>query len=191
VRGQSNTDMSIQERHKARHSDRDRRAGGVGLGILETKSKHFNAASVCASASAPSPSQASSFPNSQYQLSSVSEPQDTWFTYPSRKTSSVSDSISFSSHEHEEHWSSPQRLLGPDLASDYFNSQSNCPNASEMASMYMDQSLGFYRIENIYHDMTFDLVYTNETSFAPQIPDYRQSTNQPLPEYTVQSSRIG
>lgn len=186
---QSNTDMSIQERHKARHTDRDKRAGGVGLGILETKSKHFTAASVSASASVPSPNQASSPPDSRYQLPSASEPQYAWCTYTSRKTSNVSESVSYSSHEPEEHWNSPQQLPGPDLASDYFNSQPNCPNASQMANMYMDQPLQFYKLEDMYYDMKFDLVHFNETSFAPQISDYRQSTYQPLPENTVQSSR--
>lgn len=183
--------MSIQERHKARHTDRDKRAGGVGLGILETKSKHFTAASVSASTSAPSPTQAPSPPKSRYQLPSVTEPQYTWCTFPSRRTSNVSESVSYSSHEPEEHWSSPQQLPGPDLPSDYFNSQLICPNASQMANMYMDQPFEFYKIDTMYYDMKFDLVHFNETSLAPQISDYRQSANQPLPENTVQSSRIG
>ncbi|PMD19041.1 hypothetical protein NA56DRAFT_213191 [Hyaloscypha hepaticicola] len=180
--------LDLLERHKARHTDRDKRAGGVGLGILETKSKHFTAASVSASASVPSPNQASSPPDSRYQLPSVSEPQYAWCTYTSRKTSNVSESVSYSSHEPEEHWNSPQQLPGPDLAS-YFNSQLNCPNASQMANMYMDQPLQFYKLEDMYYDMKFDLVHFNETSFAPQISDYRQSTYQPLPENTVQPSR--
>jgi hypothetical protein len=189
VRGQSSTDKSIQERHKARHTIRDKRAGGVGLGVLETKSKHFKAASLFASASAPSQSQASPPPKSRFQLSpAVTEPQD---TYPSRKTSNLSVSVSLSSHEPEEYWTSPQQLPGPDLTTDYLNCQLNGPNASQMASVYMDQPLGFYEIENMYHGMTFDMVHFNETSFAPQLPDYRPSTNQALPERTVQSSSIG
>ncbi len=62
-----------------------------------------------------------------------------------------------------------------------------------MANMDMDQPLQFYKLENMYYDIKFDFVHFNETSFAPQTSDYRQSTNQPLPENenTVRSSWIG
>lgn len=179
----------MKERHKARHAIRDKRAGGVGLGVLETKSKHFKAPSVSASGSAPSPRRALSPSTTRCQLSPpVTEPQD---ADPSRRASNVSDSVAFLSHQPGEHWSSPQELQGSELTADYLNSQLDYPNTSQMANMYMNQSPGFYEIGNMYHDMTFDLVHFNVTGFAPQLPDHRPSATQTLPEETVQSSNEG
>jgi hypothetical protein len=180
--------MGIKERHKARHAIRDRRAGGVGLGILETKSKHFKAAS-SASASAPSPSHASPPSTTRCQLSPpVTESQD---PDPSRRTSNVSDSVPFLSHQPSEHWSSPPELQGSELTTDYLNSKLNYPNTSQMANMYMDQSPGSYEIGNMYHDMAFDLVHFNVTGFAPHLHDHRPSAAQALPNQSVQTSNNG
>jgi len=176
----------MKERHKARHAIRDKRAGGVGLGILETKSKHFKAVSVSANVSASSPRQTSPPSTTRCQLSPpATEPQGTG---PSRRTSSVSDSVAFLPHQPGEHWGSPQELAGSELTTDFLNSQLNYPNTSQVANMYVDQSPGFYEIGNMYHDMTFDLVHFNVTGFAPQLPDYRPSATQTLDEGTVQSS---
>jgi Fungal specific transcription factor domain len=181
-----NTNTRMKERHKARHAIRDKRAGGIGLGVLETKSKHFKAASVLASASDSPPRRTPSPSTTQCQLSPLgAEPQD---TDQNRKASNVSDSVAFLPHQPSEHWTSPQELAGSGLTADYLNSQLNYPNTSQMANMYMDQSPGFYEIGNMYHDMTFDLVHFNVTGFAPQLPDYRLSATQTLPEETTQSS---
>lgn len=174
----------MKERHKARHAIRDKRAGGVGLGVLETKSKHFKAGPISESASAPS-RRASSPSTTRCQLSPpATEPQK---ADPGRKTSNVSDSVQFLSHQPGEHWSSPE-LQGSELTTDYLNSQLNYPNNSHVSNMYVGQSPEFYEMGNMYHDMTFDLVHFNVTGFAPQLPDYHPSATQPLEEETVRSS---
>jgi hypothetical protein len=176
----------MKERHKARHAIRDKRAGGIGLGVLETKSKHFKAPSASASVSASSPRRTSSPSTDRCQLSPpATEPQD---ADPNRRTSNVSDSVDFLSNQRSDHWSSPQEMSGAELTTDYLNSQLNYPNTSQMTNMYMDQSPGFYGIGNMYHDMTFDWVHFNVTGFAPQLPDYRPSAIQALPEGTTQPS---
>jgi Fungal specific transcription factor domain len=186
AQGQSSTDMvTLKERHKARHAIRDKRAGGAGLGVLETKSKHFKAASTSGSVSPPSPRRTPSSSTARCQLSPpVTDPPE---ADQSRRASNVSDSVPFLSHQHSEHWSSPPELQGSELTTDYLNSQLTYPNNSQMANMYVEQSSGLYEIGNMYHDMTFDLVHFNVTGFAPQLPDYRPSAVQPLAEEASQS----
>jgi hypothetical protein len=118
--------MRMKERHKARHAIRDKRAGGIGLGILETKSKHFKAASVSANVFASSPRQTSPPSTTRCQLSPpATEPQGTG---PSHRASNASDSVAFLPHQPGEHWSSPQELTGSELTTDYLNSPLNYPD---------------------------------------------------------------
>ena len=174
--------MTMEERHKARHAIRDKRAGGIGLGVLETKSKHFKAP-VSAGSSA-SPRRASCPSATRCELSPpATESQD---TDPGRRTSNVSDSIGFLSNQPSDQWSSPQEMQGSDLTTNYLNSQLNYQGTSQIPNMYMDQSPGFYEIGNMYHDMTFDLVHFNVTGFSQQLPDYRPAS-QALPDGTVQA----
>lgn len=186
-----NADLSMQDRHKARHAIRDKRAGGVGLGVLETKSKHFKTSSINGSMSVASPQQSSQPSPTRCQLSPpVTESHDNNLAHTA---SNDSNSVSYLSRQSSEHWTATQGLQASELSTDYLNSQLNYPNTSQVTNMYhlMDQSPRLYEMGNMYHDMTFDLVHFNVTGFAPQLSDYRPSATQSLPEPTAQASNNG
>jgi hypothetical protein len=166
------------ERHKARHVIRDRNAGGVGLGVLDTKSKHFRRLDGSESASL-----------SPQQTTSQLPPQPS----PAVPTAGLLDVDLISSNDVPSFFSSNQTSQASDIAqeaqaqelnADYFNPQPSFPVTSSSPVMYgpMEQSPGFYEIGNMYHDMTFDLVYFNVTGFAPPFPEFRPSAPQVLLE---------
>jgi hypothetical protein len=167
--------VSNAERHKARHVLRDRSAGGVGLGVLDTKSKHFRRPDDSESASLSPQQTTSRLPPQPSPAVPTTGPIDADLLISSNDAPSF-----FSSNQTSQASDTAQEAQAQELNADYFNPQPSFPVASSSPVMYdpMEQSPGFYEIGNMYHDMTFDLVHFNVTGFAPPLPEFRPSAPQ-------------
>ena len=166
-----------KERHKARHETRDRSAGGVGLGILETKSKHFKP-------TIDGIARLSQEPQSQEFSSSPD------ISKPALRPRNDGISAVFPATQPAESWNNVQDMHISDLSANYFNPPVDFTDTPRPTSEYqfMDQSPGIYEIGNMYHDMSFDLVHFNVTGFAPPQPDCRHTAPQTIPESPIGSS---
>ncbi|PVH74229.1 hypothetical protein DL98DRAFT_468144 [Cadophora sp. DSE1049] len=163
--------LDLLGRHKARHVSRDRKAGGDGLGILDTKRKHLRhmrsrAASEGGSVQSQQSQQSRS--RSQALLSPLSSgPHDTG-------TARIS-------HDNgDTHTSSPSQT-------DFFDPQLSFTHTTQSSAMnnILDQSPGIFEIGNMYHDLTFDLVHFNVTGFATQ---HNEVPSRPDPLDPLESS---
>lgn len=162
--------MCDTERHKARHVIRDRSAGGVGLGVLDTKSKHFRRPDGSESASLSPQQTTSQLPPQPSPAVPTAGPLDVDLLISSNDVPSF-----FSSNQTSQASDTAQEAQAQELNADYFNPQPSFPVTSSYPVMYdpMEQSPEFYEIGNMYHDMTFDLVRFNVTGFAPPLPEFR------------------
>lgn len=172
------------ERHKSRHSIKDRRAGGVGLGVLETKSKHFrDSSSGVIQDSGQPPILKCQIPSSASL--STSQPSRTQGIRDVSQTPSNVETLALQVYHDDEacvssrlpglrrrRWQSDVEMLSPEHDTSSFPQQSHAfdfANGSTPPALYdiMDQSPGFHDMGNMYHDMTFDLVHFNVMGFTP------------------------
>jgi hypothetical protein len=151
---------------------RDKLAGGAGLGVLDTKSKHFIAPTT--------PSQDVSIPKTLTEYTSATSamtPRDASLSQTT--TTNNTQPASSTPGQTSQGWSEAQELQAPELGPEYYDSQLHFPGTPLSPEMYsfMDQSPGIYEIGNIYHDMTFDLVHFNVTGCAGQPEPPESSMN--------------
>ena len=108
--------MSNIEHHKARHVLRDRSAGGVRLGVLDTKSKHFRRPDGSESASLSPQQTSSQLPSQASPAVPTTGPLDVDLLISSNEVSSF-----FSSNQTSQASDTAQDAQTQELNADYFN----------------------------------------------------------------------
>ncbi|KAL2825772.1 fungal-specific transcription factor domain-containing protein [Aspergillus cavernicola] len=156
--------LDLLERHKARHASKDRRAGGVGLGILGTKSKYLNRDLAAHRGSGTSPRLSAS---RNHEMASVHAVET-----PIQDRPSNEDTIRETVREElSTHVFDPEPAMPLDV-----------PNHESE-----NEEIG-----NMYHDMTFDLVHFNVTGFAaPMSNNDLQTTSAPCVNEFRNSPKLG
>lgn len=169
--------LTLKERHQARHATRDALAGGVGLGVLDTKRKHFRNSQRSRDSSVLSQhhsaqnlltsnlTQATSAHAAEAESNSTPNPE------PGLLPALPEESL--------EEWDATRRH-----SPDFYDSQLNFPDMYT----FSDQSPGLYEIGDIYHDISFDLVHFSVTGCAP---DLRSTTSQLQSEPTAILNKNG
>ncbi|RDW91816.1 hypothetical protein BP5796_01210 [Coleophoma crateriformis] len=186
--------QDLLERHKDRHAARDKIAGGTGLGVLETKSKHFRESSNVGS---PSRRQSSSSTSPRYQsLTSESQrlsiqrnvsPDDRRpqrFQEPGALATAISNGSNSSVSPEGPHsaWETRRSTLGAQSQTDYAYAQMPFSQDCQPQTAYqpLEHSPGFYEMGNIYYDIGFDSVHFNVNAFNLDCPPLSESRNEPI-----------